>query len=316
MNLPTFTDVLKARKTIAPYLQPTPLHRWKSLDGEVGAKVWVKHENHQPICAFKVRGGINLLANMDEALRARGVITASTGNHGQSIAYASQLFGVRCIVAIPNGANPVKARAIEDFGAEIHYVGENFDHCRVYVEEQARTEGMTYVSSGDELHLIAGVATYGLEIMEALPDVDVIIVPIGGGTGAAGVCIAAKTVRPEVQVIGAQSEDSSAAYQGWKENKPATAPNHTFADGLATGATFDMPQAILQRDLDDFILVSDDEIWEATLLSIERTRQLVEPSGATALAASCKLRDRLEGKKVVLIQSGGNITREQLKALI
>ena len=143
----------------------------------------MKHENHQPICAFKVRGGINLVSHLDEESRVRGVITASTGNHGQSIAYASQLFGVGCIVAMPNGANPVKARAIEDFGAEIHYVGENFDHCREYVEEKARTEGMTYVSSGDELHLIAGVGTYALEIMEALPDVDVIIVPIGGAAG-------------------------------------------------------------------------------------------------------------------------------------
>ena len=316
MTLPTFTDVLRARKTIASYLQPTPLHRWKSLDEDVGTEVWVKHENHQPIAAFKIRGGINFISHLDEASRARGVITASTGNHGQSIAYASQLFSVRCIVAMPNGANPVKARAIEDFGAEIHDVGENFDHCREYVEEQARTEGMTYVSSGDELHLIAGVGTYGLEIMEALPDVDVIIVPIGGGSGAAGVCIAAKTVRPDVQVIGAQSEDSAAAYQGWKENKPATAPNHSFAEGLATGATFNMPQAILQRDLDDFILVSDDEIREATLLSIEKTRQLVEPAGAAALAVACKIRERLQGKKVVLIQSGGNITREQLKALL
>ncbi len=316
MKLPIFTDLLRARNTIAPYLWPTPLHRWKSLDEEVGAQVWVKHENHQPIAAFKIRGGINFISHLDEDSREKGVITASTGNHGQSIAYASQLFGVRCIVAMPNGANPVKARAIEDFGAEIHYVGENFDHCREYVEEQARTEGMTYVSSGDELHLIAGVGTYGLEIMESLPDVDVIIVPIGGGSGAAGVCIAAKTVRPDVQVIGGQSEESAAAYQGWKEKKPATAPNLTFAEGLATGATFDMPQAILQRDLDDFILVSDDEIREATLLSIERTRQLVEPAGATALAAACKIRERLQGKKVVLIQSGGNITCEQLKALL
>lgn len=316
MNIPTFTDILHARQTISPYLKPTPLYHYKSLDNEVGAEVWVKHENHQPIGAFKVRGGVNFMANLDAETKARGVITASTGNHGQSVAYAARLFGVRAIVAMPNGANPAKAQAIEGWGAEIHYVGKDFDDCRAYVEEKSKHEGLYYISSGDEPLLIAGVGTYALEIMEALPDVEAIIVPIGGGSGAAGTCLAAKTINPQVQVIGVQAEASPAAYRSWKERRPARAPNETFAEGLATGASFDLPQEILHRDLDDFILVSDDELRQATVLAIEKTRNLVEPAGAASLAAARKIRDRLQGKRVVLIMSGGNIARSQLKKLL
>jgi len=316
MQLPTFTDVLLARQTIAPYLRPTPLYHYKSLSDEVGAEVWVKHENHQPIGAFKVRGGVNFMAHLSPEVKQRGVITASTGNHGQSVAYAARLFGVRAIVAMPNGANPVKVESIRNLGAEIHFVGQDFDDCRDYVEETSQHEGLYYLSSGDEPLLIAGVGTYSLEILEALPNVDTIIVPVGGGSGASGACLVAKTLNPSIQVIGVQSEAAPAAYLSWKEKGRVEAETRTFAEGLATRAPFDLPQAILRRDLDDFILVSDDELRAAMRLAMEKTRNLVEAAGAASLAAARKIRERLRGQRVALVMSGGNVTLAALKELL
>ena len=316
MNPPTFVDVLRARQTIAPYLRPTPLYHYRSLDDLIGAEVWIKHENHQPIGAFKIRGGVNLMAHLPPEARARGVITASTGNHGQSVAYAAGLFGVPAIVAVPNGANPVKVEAIRQLGAEVRFVGSDFDDCRRYVEETAERDGLRYISSGDEPLLIAGVGTHTLEIVETLPEVEVIIVPVGGGSGASGACLAAKAINPAIQVIGVQSHAAPAAYLTWKERRRVEAPSETFAEGLATRASFDMPQAILQRDLNDFILVSDEELRAAMLLAVEKTRNLVEGAGASPLAAALKLRDRLQGKRVALIVSGGNVTLEGLRQLV
>lgn len=311
-----FSDVLLARDTIAPYLRPTALYPYKGLSNAVGAELWVKHENHQPTGAFKVRGGVNFMAHLSPERRVRGVITASTGNHGQSVAYAAQLFGVRALVAMPEGANPVKVEAIRNFGAEIRFVGRDFEACRAYVEATAEREGMHYLSSGDEPLLIAGVATHTLEIVAALPQVDVVLVPVGSGSGAAGACLAAKAMNPRIQVIGVQAEGAPAAYQSWKAGRPVAAPITTFAEGLATGAPFELPQAILRRDLDDFILVSDAELRSAMRLLIAETRNLVEAAGAAALAAACKLRERLQGKRVALIVSGGNLTLEGLRELV
>jgi threonine dehydratase len=256
------------------------------------------------------------MAHLAPEKRQLGVITASTGNHGQSVAFAARLFGVQAIVAMPNGANPVKVEAIRNLGAEIRFVGRDFDDCRAYVEETSQREGMRYLSSGDEPLFIAGVATHTLEIVETLPEVEVIIVPVGGGSGAAGACLAAKTLNPRIQVIGVQSEAAPAAYQSWKEGRRVEAPMSTFAEGLATRASFDMPQAILRRELDDFILVSDDEIRAAMRLAIEKTRNLVEGAGAASLAAARKIRDRLQGKRVALILSGGNVTLAGLRDLL
>ncbi len=316
LPLPTFTDVLLARQTIRPYLLPTPLHPWRGLSDEVGADVWVKHENHLPVGAFKVRGGVNFMAHLPAEVAARGVITASTGNHGQSVAFAARLFKVRAVIAMPNGANPAKVEAIRGLGADIRFVGQDFDDCRQYVETASEQEGLRYISSGDEPLLIAGVATHTLEIMEALPEVEVIVVPIGGGSGAAGACLVAKTLRPQTRVIGVQSEAAPAAYRAWREGGRVEAPSTTFAEGLATRGTFDMPQAILRRHLDDFILVSDDEIRAAMRLVIGKTRNLVEGAGAAPLAAACKIRDQLQGRRVALIMTGGNITLAGLKELL
>ena len=312
LQAPVFTDVLAARQRIAPYLPRTPLYSYGGLSDVLGTDVWVKHENHLPVGAFKVRGGVNLVAQLSADDRARGVVTASTGNHGQSIAYAARLFGVRAIVCVPEGANPVKLAAIRGLGAEIVVDGRDFDEARDRCAQLAGAHGYRYIHSGDEPHLIAGVATATLELLEDEPGIDVIVVPIGGGSGAAGACITANAVRSGIEVIGVQSDAAPAAYRSWKERRLIEDRMETFAEGLATRVAFELPQRIMWERLDDFVLVSDDQIRTAIVTMIETTRNLVEAAGAAPLAAAVSLRERLAGKRVALICSGGNISPAQL----
>jgi threonine dehydratase len=312
-SAPTIADVLDAKRRIAPYLSPTPLYRYAVLDELLGAQVFVKHENHQPVGAFKVRGGINLVSQLDADERDRGVVTASTGNHGQSIAYAAGLFGVPATICVPQRANPVKVASMRGLGATLVFHGRDFDEAREHCEGLAHEHGYRYVHSGNEPLLIAGVGTETLEILEEQPRVETIVVPIGGGSGAAGACIVAKSVDPAIRVIGVQSEAAPAAYRSWKERSLVDgSPMETFAEGLATRTAFDLPQRILWELLDDFVLVSDDEIRTAQATMIETTRNLIEAAGAAPLAAALRLREQLAGKRIALIASGGNASREQL----
>ena len=314
--VPTFNDVLAARERISPYLQPTALHRYPALDQLIGTQTWVKHENHQPICAFKVRGGVNLLLQLPDDERRSGVVTASTGNHGQSIAYAARLVGVRAIVCVPEGANPVKVSSIRGLDAEIVTHGVDFDEAREHAANLAEQHGYRYIHSGNEPHLIAGVGTQAVEMLEQQPDIEVIIVPIGGGSGAAGTCIVAKAINPKIQVIGVQSAEAPAAYKSWKARRLLEDRMGTIAEGLATRTAFELPQRILWEMLDDFVLVPDAEIRTAVRLMIETTRNLAEPAGAAALAAALQLKERLRGKRVALILTGSNITPAQLRDLL
>src|SRR3989449_7830220 len=171
LHPPTYTDILAARKSIRRYLDPSPLRHYPSLDRLVGTEVWVKHDNLLPTGAFKVRGGVNLVSRLDEATRSRGVIAASTGNHGQSVAFAAQLFGASAIICAPEGANPVKVEAMRDLGADVRLVGRDFDDARVHCEKLAAEHGYRYIHSGNEPDLIAGVATHTVELLEAQPEV-------------------------------------------------------------------------------------------------------------------------------------------------
>jgi threonine dehydratase len=314
MQAPTFDDVLAARERISPHLRETALNRYPALDELVGAEVWVKHENHLPVCNFKVRGGVNLVSQLSDEEKDRGLVTASTGNHGQSIAYASRLFGVRATIFVPEGANPVKLASIRGLGAEIVEHGRDFDEARERCAAVAAEHGYRYVHSGNEPHLIAGVGTHTLETLQRQPDLDVLIVPVGGGSGAAGACIAAAAMRPELRVIGVQSEAAPAAYHSWKEGVIAEDAMGTAAEGLATRVGFELPQQILREQLADFLLVSEEDLRAATVHMLERTRNLIEPAGAAPLAAALKL--ELDGAKVGLIASGGNVSLDQLRALL
>jgi threonine dehydratase len=315
-DVPTLADVLEARRRIAPHLRPTPLYAYPGLCELIGTEVDVKHENHLPTGAFKVRGGVNLVSQLDAETREGGVIAASTGNHGQSIAFAARLFGVRATICVPAEANPVKVASMRGLGAEVVFHGRDFDDAREHCERLAAEHGYRYVHSGDEPLLIAGVATATLEILEEQPGTDVLVVPIGGGSGAAGACIVAKTLKPAMRVIGVQSEAAPAAYRSWREQRLVEDRMETFAEGLATRTAFALPQRILRERLDDFVLVSDDEIRAAQALLIETTRNLVEAAGAAPLAAALQMREQLAGKRVVLIASGGNASREQLLAVL
>src|SRR5262245_5287009 len=315
-QIPTLADVQAARRRIAPYLMATPLLLHGALSELVGAEVFVKHENHLPTGAFKVRGGVNLVSQLSDDERRRGVVTASTGNHGQSIAFAAGRFDVRAIVCIPEGANPVKLASMERLGAELVVHGRDFDEAREHCEALAREHGYRYVHSGNEPHLIAGVGTATVELLEARPDVDVVIVPIGGGSGAAGACVAGKGVKPELEVIGVQSSAAPAAYRSWRSRQLLEDRSETWAEGLATRVAFELPQRILWEQLDEFVLVDEEELDRAVVQMLEGTRNLAEPAGAAPLAAALRLRERLAGKTVALIQSGGNISPGQLRELL
>jgi threonine dehydratase len=312
-QMPEFKDVLLAQRRIRPYLPGTPLHSYPAVNALVGTEVYIKHENYQPVGAFKVRGGINLISQLSPEERARGVIAASTGNHGQSVSFAARLFDVKARIVVPEKANPGKVAAMQGMGAEVISHGATFDEARPHCEALAQEHGYRYIHSGDEPLLIAGVATEILEMLESQPGLQVIMVPIGGGSGAAGACIVAHGVNPGIRVIGVQSEASPAAYESWRQQRLVEAPNRTFAEGLATGTAFALPQAILWEALDDFVLVQDEEILQAMVWMVERAHTLAEAAGAAPLAAAYRLRDDLKGKKVGLVCSGGNTSLEQLR---
>ncbi len=311
---PTLQDVYAARAVIARYLPRTPLVPTPILSRQLGCEVYLKCEQLNPTGAFKVRGGLNLVSRLSPEERQRGLIAASTGNHGQSIAYAGRLFGVPVIIGAPEGSNPDKVQAMRELGAEVVLHGRDYDEAREWVERTAAAKGYRYVHSGNEPLLIAGVGTISLEILEELPAVDAIIVPVGGGSGASGACIVAKTINPAIQVIGVQSANAPAAYQSWKTRSMVETPTAaTFAEGLATRVPFELPQRILWERLDDFVLVSDEALRQAIVLLLETAHLVVEGAGAAATAAAVHLRPQLAGKKVALILSGGNITLTMLR---
>ena len=312
MDRPNLRDVFQARKTIDPYIPRTPLHYSAGLSEYLNATVYLKHEEYLPLGAFKSRGGINLLANLSAEEKERGLITASTGNHGQSLANACREFGVRAMIGLPENANPVKVAAMEALGAELIFHGANFDEARRHCELLAREEGYRYVHAVNEPLLIAGVATAALEIIEDLPDVEVMLLPMGGGTGTSGACIVAKAINPEIQVVAVQSESAPAGYLSWKEGRIVEAEMDTFAEGLATVSGYELPQSIMAELLDDFLLVSDDDIRHAIGLLVEKSHTLAEGAGAAALAGAVKHPDRLRGKKVSITVSGANITAGNL----
>ncbi len=313
MHIPTFQDVLHAQRQIRPYLKRTPIYSYPTINALIGTEVFIKQENYQPVGAFKVRGGINLISQLSPEEREKGVIAASTGNHGQSVAYAARLFGVKAIIVVPENANPGKVAAMQGMGAEVVFHGANYDQSKLHCETLAREHGYRYIHSGNEPLLIAGVATEALEMLEDEPGLEVIIVPIGGGSGAAGVSIVAHAVNPHIQVIGVQSEASPAAYESWRQRRLVEAPNRTFAEGLATGVAFELPQKIMLELLYDFMLVSEEEIMRSMIWMIERAHTLAEGAGAASLAAAYHMRERLKGKKVGIICSGGNTSLDHLR---
>ncbi len=313
---PTLLDVYEARRRIGAYITRTPLHHYPRLDRIIGGEVYVKHENHQSLGAFKIRGALNVVSQMTDEEKAHGVVCASTGNFGQGIAYAAGVFGVQATVVVPENANPEKCEAMRVLGANLILHGENFDDCRAHCERLSKEEGYVYIHSANEPRLIPGVGTYSLEIFEDLPDVDVIIVPVGGGSGACGASIVANALNPDVRVIGVQAESAPGAYLSWKEGEIIEARMETMAEGLATTVGFELTQGIMRELMDDFILVSEEEMIEAVCIYLETTHNLAEHAGASPLAAAIKIKDSLQGRKVALVLSGGNLSQTHLKQVL
>jgi threonine dehydratase len=318
MQAPTYADVVAAREFITSYLPKTPLVRSHKLSEALGCDYYLKLENLQPVGAFKVRGGVNLVGHAANEGRNDTLVTASTGNHGQSIAYGGRLFNKRVIVYAPaENVNQAKLQAMRDLGAEVRLHGRDFDEARVETERVAEAEGYRYVHSANEPHLISGVGTMGLEIFEDLPDVDVIIAPAGGGSCACGNCIVGRERNPNVKVIAVQSEGAPAMWHAWRNRNLDPYPTmQTEHEGLASRVPFELPSSILWQLLADFVLVSDEQINDAVRLLARDAKQLVEGSGAASLAAALKLRDQLQGKKVVGVVTGGNLPLERFAKVL
>jgi threonine dehydratase len=317
LPVPGYADVLAAARVVRRFLQPTPLIEWPALSSVLGCRFYLKHENHNPTAAFKVRGGINLVARLTPEERARGVLGCTTGNHGQSLAYACRQFGVRCVLVVPKNSNPDKLAAMRALSAELREHGRDFDDARAHCEEIVEREGLRYVHSANEPDLIAGVGTYALEIFDQLPDPDVIIVPVGLGSGICGTGLVAAARRPETRVIGVQSEGAPAVTLSWRGNQPVeTDVPQTFAEGMATRVPASMTLEIMRRVIREMVLVSDAELRAAIVLLLRATHNLAEGAGAASTAAVWQLRERFAGKKVVGVLSGGNLDLRELGRIL
>jgi threonine dehydratase len=311
---PTLVDVLAARRSLERYLQPTSFHESISLGRTLGLRLWIKYENHQPTVAFKVRGTLNRILNLTEEEFDRGVVTASAGNHGQGVCYAARLRGVRATVVAPERANPDKVEAMRILGAEVLLWGRDFDEADEKARELEREKGFVYFHAADDPWIIAGHGTVGLEMLEQEPDLESLVVPVGAGGLISGVALAAKSLNPDIEVIGVQAKGCAPYFRSRLEGRMVEEESaDTFADGLASRHTWLLPFRMIDRLVDDIIVTTEEEIRRAIVLLLEKTHNLAEGAGAAGTAGVVKLHERLAGKKVGTILSGGNLNRHVLE---
>jgi threonine dehydratase len=305
--------VIKARSVIDRYLNRTNLTHYSELSRLTGCEVFVKHENHNPTGSFKIRGALNFFHHVSGEELENGILVATRGNHGLAMAWAARWFNVPCTVVVPERNNPEINRIVESFGADLIVHGQDFYDAQSYCDELVDSAGYYYVEQGNEPEILNGLGTMGLEIFEDLPDVDVIICPIGGGAGCASVTKVAEAINPKVEIIGVQPERAAAFYESWKKGERVTIDvADTVADGLAARSPFHLPYVILKDRVADVVLLSEEEILEGIRLALHVTHNLAEGAGAASLAAALKISDRLAGKQVALIMSGGNLDHEHL----
>lgn len=303
--------VRDAAAVLTDHLQPTPAWAAPALDEVTGARVVLKHEQVQPTGAFKVRGGLNLLSGL-----GCDVVSASTGNHGQSLAFAARRFGARCRIVLPEPANPTKVRALRAWGAEVVLHGNSMEQAGAHARALAARDGARFVHPANEPALIAGVGTLYLELLTAEPDLDYLVVPVGGGSGAAAACLVAAAVAPNCRVIGVQAASSPAAHDSWRSGSLVERPNRTGIEGLAIGAGYATTQAVLRGGLDDFVLVSDEQVRAAQLLLLTHAHTLAEGAGAASLAGLLALRSRLADRRVGVVVTGGNASPAELGTVL
>ncbi len=308
----SLANMRAARAVVYRTLRPTPLLEYPLLNAELGLRAHLKHENHQPTGAFKIRGGLNFMHHFARTRTHNGVITATRGNHGQSVALAAQIYSIPATIVVPFGNNPEKNAATQAYGARLVEYGRDFDEAREAVERLSQAENLHYLHSANEPHLINGVGTYALEIIEAWQSraekIDAIFVPIGLGSGICGVITAFRALSPETKIYGVQAEGAPSIYLSWRAGRIVeTKEAHTFADGVATRVPAALTFDIIRQGVDEIVLVDDSEIIRAIRLLWRTTHNLVEGAGAVATAATFKRREQLAGQNVVNVLTGANL---------
>lgn len=302
-------DIRRAMEVVGRHLAPTPLVSHALLDERAGCEVFVKLENSQRIGSFKIRGSLNLLAGMRAEDRARGLVTATRGNHGQAVAYAARMHGACCTVFVPHGNSPAKNAAITVLGARVIEAGHDFDAAMIAAEKHAGQTGALLVHQGREPAMIAGAGTVALEMLEQVQGgLDAVFVPVGAGSLAAGMAIAIKALSPATRVIGVCAENAPAMHHAWHTGeRHAFAATETLADGLALRIPVEETLVIMQALLDGLVLVSEREIQDAIRAYAETVHQMAEGAAAAALAAALRHREAFAGGRVGVVLSGGNI---------
>jgi len=316
-KIPTIDDIHAARERISKYAYVTPLEHSADFSRLLGNDISHKLENLQLTGSFKVRGALNAVLSLSEDQLAAGVIAASAGNHAQGVAFGAHQLGIKATIVMPLGTPLVKLMAVKRWGAEVVQTGENYDEAADCAASMAHDTGACLIHPFDDPKVIAGQGTIALEILEQKPDVDAVVVPVGGGGLISGIGIAMKELRPRVQVIGVQASGADAMAQSLGANEIRKSPRTlTFADGIRVARPGDLTFAISRKVVDQVVTVDDDEIANAVLLMIETDKSVVEGAGAAPLAALLHKRVGLRGKHVVLIVSGGNIDVNILSRII
>jgi threonine dehydratase len=316
VKAPTPTDLLQAKSFVAAHYPRTPLYPAPILSRDHGREIFVKYENHGPVRSFKARGALYRLSLLTAPQRERGVVTASTGNHGQGIAYAGALLSVPTTTVVPEGSPRIKTDNIRALGGELRITGKSLHEAEVEAKAIAKRDGKLFIEDGDDAGLMAGAGTLAWEILDQLPTVSAIIVPVGGGNLISGVALVAKRLRPDIRIIGVQSAQAPSVYHSWKEKVIREALCKTSAGGLATSRPGKLAFAVLKDLVDSMILVSDAELNEGILTVLGATGQIAEGAGAAPFAALKKVRSGLGAGGIVLILTGGNLPVEDLRKIM
>lgn len=315
----TFDDVLAAEARIRPHLAPTPMRHYPLLDALVGhgIEVWVKHENHHPTQSFKIRNGLNTVLGRDEASRRCGIIAASTGNYGLGVAYAGKLTGTPVTICVPEGNNPEKNAGIRALGAELVEVGARYDATIAACAAMAAERGMTIAHSTNDPLVLAGAGTMTLEILAQAPPLDALVIALGGGSQAVGALTVAAARQPGLRVYAVGASGAPAQYESWRRGERLTGQAvQTFAEGIATGAAYELTFETLRAGLAGFVTVTDEALYAAIRDLIRVTQNLPEGAGAAGLAGLRELAPELAGRRVGIVMCGGNLAERDLRRAI
>ena len=306
---PTVADVVAARRVVDRYLPRAPLERSPLLSADLGADIYLKIETFKPTRTFKVRGALNKIASLDDAARRRGVVAASAGSHAQGVAFAASALGAPATVVMPRGVPETIVRVCRAYGAEVLLEGEVYDDTLVLVHRIEREQGKTLVHPYADPLIVAGQGTIGLEILDDLADVELVVVAVGGGGLITGIALALRSALPAVRIVGVEPEDADAVGRSVRAGHPIVLDHpHSVADKLVAKSTETLNVALATRYVDEFVTVSDRDLERASFEYLESLSLLVEPSGAAPLAALRAGRVDARGRRTVLVVSGGNAT--------